>query len=109
MQRSEILVSSGDEIEVNQTLFVLESDKASMEIPAEVPGVVKEVLIKVGDEIKTGQLLLKIESQLKDTKEKNTTIKEKVERPPMDNETATTNVQMLVEGSSYSGALKASF
>ena len=74
---SEILVSSGDEVEVNQTLFVLESDKASMEIPAEVSGVVKEVLIKVGDEIKTGQLLLKIETQLKETKEKNTTIKEK--------------------------------
>ena len=103
---SEILVSSGDEVEVNQTLFVLESDKASMEIPAEVSGVVKEVLIKVGDEIKTGQLLLKIETQLKDTKEKNTTIKEKVELPSMDNETTTTNAQVLVEDSSYSEGSK---
>ena len=65
---SEILVSSGDEVEVNQTLFVLESDKASMEIPAEVSGVVKEVLIKVGDEIKTGQLLLKVETQDQESK-----------------------------------------
>ena len=67
---SEILVSSGDEVEVNQTLFVLESDKASMEIPAEVSGVVKEVLIKVGDEIKTGQLLLKVETQDQESKKK---------------------------------------
>ncbi len=103
---SEILVSSGDEIEVNQTLFVLESDKASMEIPAEVSGVVKEVLIKVGDEIKTGQLLLKIETQLKETKEKNTTIKEKVGLSSMDNETTTTNTQVLVEDSSYSEGSK---
>ena len=70
---SEILVSVGDSVSIDDIVLVLESDKASMEIPAEVSGVVKEVLIKVGDEIKTGQLLLKIETQLKDTKEKNTT------------------------------------
>ena len=98
---SEILVSSGDEVEVNQTLFVLESDKASMEIPAEVPGVVKEVLIKVGDEIKTGQLLLKIETQLKDTKEKNTTVKEKAELSSMDNKTTSKDLRIKFSSTSF--------
>ena len=42
---SEVSVSVGDSVEKNDTLIVLESDKASMEIPAEEAGVVLEVLI----------------------------------------------------------------
>jgi pyruvate dehydrogenase E2 component (dihydrolipoamide acetyltransferase) len=69
---SEISVSVGDKVSSDDTVLVLESDKASMEIPAENNGTVKEILVSVGDTIKTGQTLLKIESlevQQKEQKE----------------------------------------
>ena len=58
---SEVSVSVGDSVEKNDTLIVLESDKASMEIPAEEAGVVLEVLTNPGDEVSTGQPLLSME------------------------------------------------
>ncbi|HLU15717.1 MAG TPA: biotin/lipoyl-containing protein, partial [Burkholderiaceae bacterium] len=50
----EVLVSVGDTIEKEQSLITLESDKASMEIPAAAAGVVKEILVKVGDKVSEG-------------------------------------------------------
>jgi len=58
---SEVSVAAGDTVNPDDTILVLESDKASMEIPAEVTGTVKEVLVTAGNELKTGQLLMKIE------------------------------------------------
>ena len=58
---SEVAVAPGDTVTVEDTIFVLESDKASMEIPAEVNGTVTEIAVAAGDEVKTGQLLIKIE------------------------------------------------
>ena len=58
---SEIPVSKGDTVSPDDTILVLESDKASMEIPSEVSGTISEILISSGDEVITGQLLLKIE------------------------------------------------
>jgi len=58
---SEVSVASGDTVSPDDTILVLESDKASMEIPAEVSGIVKEILVAAGDELKTGHLLMKIE------------------------------------------------
>jgi pyruvate dehydrogenase E2 component (dihydrolipoamide acetyltransferase) len=58
----EVLVKPGDTLKVNDSVVVLESDKAAMEIPATVAGVVKEVLIKVGAQVKTGTPLLIVES-----------------------------------------------
>lgn len=58
---SEVSVASGDTVSPDDTILVLESDKASMEIPAEVSGIVKETLVAAGDELKTGHLLMKIE------------------------------------------------
>ena len=69
---SEVSVSVGDKVSSNDTVLVLESDKASMEIPAENNGTVKEVLISVGDTVKTGQALLKIESSDRETDQKET-------------------------------------
>ena len=66
---SEISVSIGDKVSSEDTVLVLESDKASMEIPAENNGTVKEILVSVGDTIKTGQALLKIESLEAEQKE----------------------------------------
>jgi len=58
---SEILVSIGDVIEKEATMLVLESDKASMEIPSDVSGVVKEIAVKKGQELRVGQLLIRVE------------------------------------------------
>ena len=58
---SEIPVSVGDEITKDQTVLILESDKASMEIPSDFTGTLKEVLVSTGDEVSTGQLLMKID------------------------------------------------
>ena len=58
----EVLVKAGDSIGENDSLVVLESDKAAMEVPAPKGGVVKELLVKVGDQVKTGSDLLMLEA-----------------------------------------------
>jgi len=58
---SEVAVVPGDTVTAEDTILVLESDKASMEIPAEVNGTVTDIFVAAGDEVKTGQLLIKIE------------------------------------------------
>ncbi|MBC7513304.1 MAG: dihydrolipoyl dehydrogenase [Herminiimonas sp.] len=58
----EVLVKPGDTIKVDQSLITVESDKASMEIPASHAGVVKEVKIKIGDKVAEGSLLILLES-----------------------------------------------
>ena len=50
----EILIKVGDTIAIEQSLISLESDKATMDIPASVTGVVQEILVKVGDKISEG-------------------------------------------------------
>ena len=54
----EVMVKAGDTVEADQSLITLESDKASMEIPAPKAGIVESLSIKVGDEAKTGDLIL---------------------------------------------------
>ncbi|PNG12338.1 dihydrolipoyllysine-residue acetyltransferase [Stutzerimonas stutzeri] len=54
----ELMVKAGDSVEADQSLITLESDKASMEIPAPKAGIVESLSIKVGDEAKTGDLIL---------------------------------------------------
>ena len=57
----EVLVKAGDAIALDDSLITVESDKASMDIPAPFAGLVKEVKIKVGDKIAQGHLLLMLE------------------------------------------------
>jgi pyruvate dehydrogenase E2 component (dihydrolipoamide acetyltransferase) len=57
----EILVSSGDEVAVEDSLLTLESDKATMEIPSPQAGTVKDLLVKVGDKVSEGDKLLTVE------------------------------------------------
>jgi len=58
---SELLVSPGDAVKAEQSLISVESDKASMEIPSPVSGVVKELRVKVGDKVAKGSLILLLE------------------------------------------------
>ena len=58
----EVLVSVGETIEAEQSLITVESDKASMEIPAASGGVVQEVLVKVGDKVSEGTLIVRLDS-----------------------------------------------
>jgi pyruvate dehydrogenase E2 component (dihydrolipoamide acetyltransferase) len=58
----EVLVKPGDTIKAEQSLVTVESDKASMEIPASHAGVVKEMKVKLGDKISEGSLLLMLEA-----------------------------------------------
>ncbi|MFU2058698.1 pyruvate dehydrogenase complex dihydrolipoyllysine-residue acetyltransferase [Avibacterium volantium] len=59
---TEILVNVGDSVAEEQSILNVEGDKASMEVPAPVAGVVKEILIKVGDKVSTGSLVMKFET-----------------------------------------------
>ena len=58
----EVLVKAGDTVSKDQGLVTLESDKATMEVPAPFDGVVKEVKVKVGDEIAEGFVVALIEA-----------------------------------------------
>jgi len=58
----EVLVKAGDTVSKDQGLATLESDKATMEVPAPFDGVVKEVKVKVGDEVSEGAVVAVIES-----------------------------------------------
>ena len=56
----EVLVKTGDRVKKNDSLITLESEKASMEVPAETDGVVQEVKVKVGDRVSQGATILVI-------------------------------------------------
>ena len=58
----EILVKVGDTVKAEQSLITVESDKASMEIPASQGGVVKSIAVKVGDKVKQGSVVLSVEA-----------------------------------------------
>ena len=58
----ELLVKPGDTVKVDQSLVTVESDKASMEIPSNQAGVVKEMKVKLGDKVAEGSVLLLLEA-----------------------------------------------
>ena len=58
----EVLVKAGDKVEKEQSIVVLESDKATMDVPSSHSGVVKEVKVKVGDHLSQGSIVLILDS-----------------------------------------------
>lgn len=58
----EILVKDGDRIEKDAALLVLESEKATMEVPAPSAGIVRGIKVKVGDKLNSGDVILALES-----------------------------------------------
>ncbi len=57
----EILVKVGETVSAEQSLITLETDKATMDVPAPVAGVVKEIKLRVGDTVSEGSLILMLE------------------------------------------------
>ena len=90
---SEILVTPGDDISIDDIILVLESEKASMEIPAEDNGVVKKVFISNGDQVKTGEILIMMEVESGSKQKKEV----KKEISPKKNETEITKIETKEE------------
>ena len=65
----EICVNPGDSVGSEDSIVVLESEKAAMDVPASKNGVVKKVLVKIGDEVKEGDDFLEIEITEEEIKE----------------------------------------
>ena len=57
----EVAVKAGDTVEAEQTLITVETDKATMDVPAPFAGIIKEMKIKVGDKVSEGDLIALIE------------------------------------------------
>ena len=57
----ELLVAVGDTVKLDQGLVTLESDKATLEVPAPFAGVVREIKVKIGDELSEGSVVAMIE------------------------------------------------
>ena len=55
-------VKAGDTIALDDTLITLETDKATMDVPADAAGVVKEVKVKVGDKVSEGDVIVLVEA-----------------------------------------------
>ena len=58
----DLFVKAGDAIKVDDAIATLESDKATMDVPSTVDGVVKEVLIQIGSKVSEGVVLIKVEA-----------------------------------------------
>jgi len=63
----ELFVKPGDTIAVDEAICTLESDKATMDVPATIAGVVSEVLVRIGDRVSKGTLLIRVEPALGST------------------------------------------
>ena len=103
----EILVKPGDTVAKEQSLISLETDKASMEIPAPEAGVVKELVIKLGDRVSQGSVILKLESG---EQKKPPDEKPKTAAPQLSQADSGFDCDMLVLGSGpggYSAAFRA--
>ena len=64
---TEVLVKVGDQIEPEQSIVVVESDKATVEVPSTVAGIVESVQIKEGDSVKEGVVLIQVKTTHTDT------------------------------------------
>src|SRR5215475_3923973 len=60
----DVLVRPGDRVKTEDSLITLESDKASMDVPSPLDGVVKEIKVKVGDKVSEGSLILIAEAEV---------------------------------------------
>jgi len=97
---AELLVKVGDEISENDSLILLESDKASVEVPSPVSGTVESVAVKEGDSVKEGVLLLKVKTQAasEETTEQTATANENTVAQPAETTSTTVEDEMVSSG-----------
>lgn len=99
----EILVKVGDEIDIDQSIVVVESDKATVEVPSTVAGRIESIEIQEGDTVKEGVLLLTVKSAT--SSEAETPVKvEKVE--PTQQTVTTKSEPQVASVSAQSGAIE---
>lgn len=89
---AEVYVKAGDNIKKDDNLVMLETDKATMEVPATHDGIVKEVLIKVGSKVSEGSVVLKLKAATNDPA-KTATSAANVTQPAVNTRTAASLVQ----------------
>ncbi|WP_286716929.1 dihydrolipoyllysine-residue acetyltransferase [Thalassolituus sp. UBA2009] len=93
----EILVSPGDTVDMEQALIVLETDKATMEIPAEAAGVIKSLSVKVGDKVSSGDVFGELDGDASGAEEKVTEEKNAESAPAVEQKTTEASVKNAVE------------
>ncbi len=89
----EVAVKPGDKVAAEDTLITLESDKATMDIPAPEAGVVKQVQVKVGDKVSEGVVILSLEGE----QAKAATPEAPIEKTKSSEQTAPTNATGVIE------------
>jgi pyruvate dehydrogenase E2 component (dihydrolipoamide acetyltransferase) len=95
----EILVNVGDTISIDDEVITLESDKASMDIPASAGGVVKEIKVAVGDKVSEGTLMLILE----DSAESSVNVASDAAQPKVGSSPAASAAAPSAGGSGYGG------
>ncbi len=58
---TKLLIKAGDKVEVDQTVIEIETDKATVEVPSDISGIVKEVFVKEGSKAKVGEVIFTVE------------------------------------------------
>lgn len=87
---AEILVKVGDTIAVDDSIVLLESDKASVEVPSTSAGVVKSIAVSEGDQVSEGEVLIEVESaEAETTQSEPAQVEEKAEAVPAQTEPVT--------------------
>ncbi len=101
----EIHVSAGDEVAVEDPLVTLESDKATMDVPAPQAGTVKQLSVKIGDRVSEGSVLLMLESDgAGPSQERGPSVERESAPPPADDEdSGDHDAQVVVIGSGPGG------
>lgn len=101
----EILVHIGDSVGFEDGLITLETEKATMDVPAPFSGVIKELLINAGDKVSTGTLIAKMEKEVVEVLERVETKKETVEEVKeeviVNTEETKQSVQSVTSGKVY--------
>lgn len=97
----EVSVAVGDQVDAEQTLLVLETDKASMEIPAEVAGQVEALKIAVGDKVNEGDVFITITSDAAGQPAEAAVVKPEADTK---NETGTTEEPVMASAESAADA-----
>ena len=84
---TEVLVKVGDKLEKDQSIIEIETDKATVEVPSMIEGIVSEVMVKVGDSVQVGQTLIKLDEEGKifdETPDEKIVVEEKKDNSKID-------------------------